>query len=144
MSGLGEDAAGTRAAGAATDPRSSDPKLVGRTYAIPFERVWTAALQLAGGGIPRWHVLKADDQQGVILAVATSAIRKHPSDVRISVGLDANGQTRVDLCARPRDGKGSLRYNVRCIDTFLQHLDRQIEARRGLILDVATPSSRTS
>ncbi len=137
MSGPGEEAGGT---GAATDPRSSDPKLRGRTYAIPFEKVWTRALHLAGGGIPRWHVLRADDRPGVILAVSKSALRRHPSDVRITVGLDANGQTRVDLRARTRDGKGGLRRNVRCIDTFLRHLDLQLEARQGLILDDANPS----
>jgi hypothetical protein len=141
LSRLGEDAGG---ASAATDARSSDPKLQGRTYAIPFETVWTAAMRLADGGLRRWHVLEEDDQRGVILAVATSAIRKRVSDVRITVGLDANGQTRVDLRARTRDGKGSPRHDVRRIDTFLRHLDQQIEARQGLILDAAFPSSRTS
>ncbi|MEJ2203468.1 MAG: hypothetical protein P8170_05120 [Gemmatimonadota bacterium] len=121
-------------AGAATDPRSRDPELQGRTYAIPFERVWTGALQLAAGGLPRWRVLKADDQRGVILAVSTSTIRKHASDVRITVGLDADGQTRVDLSAEARDGRGRLRHDRKSITTFLRHLDRVIEAREGLIL----------
>lgn len=131
MSGLTED---PRGIAAVTDPRSRDPGLRGRTYAIPFERVWTGALQLAAGGLPRWRVLQADDQRGVILAVSTSAIRKQACDVRITVGLDADGQTRVDLSALTRDGRGGLRHNVKSIATFLRHLDGMIEAREGLIL----------
>lgn len=132
MSGLGKDTGG---GGAVTDPWSSDPRLLGRTYAIPFERVWMGALRLADGGLPRWRMLQEDDQRGVILAVATSAVRKRVADVHITVGLDLNGQTRVDLRARARDAKDSPRHSVRCIDTFLRHLDQQIEARQALILD---------
>ena len=32
---------------AVTDPASPDSRLVGRTYAIPFEQVWNAAAALA-------------------------------------------------------------------------------------------------
>jgi len=131
LSGLTEDPGGT---GVVTDPRSRDPELRGRTYAIPFERVWTGALQLAAGGLPRWRVLKADDQRGVILAVATSAIRKQACDVRITVGLDADGQTRVDLSALAREKRGGLRHTVKSIAMFLRQLDGMVEAREGLIL----------
>jgi hypothetical protein len=141
LSGLVENAIEQ---GAQTDPRSGDPKLQGRTYAIPFDRVWRGAVVLAGGGLPRWRLLKADDQRGVILAVATSAIRKHTSDVRITVGLDSNGQTRVDLRASIRDGRGTPTHNLKSIAKFIRALDREIDARPGLILDAASPPSWSS
>jgi hypothetical protein len=39
---------------AATAPDSTDRRLRGRTYAVPFEHVWQAARSLAGGGLRGW------------------------------------------------------------------------------------------
>ena len=50
---------------AATDPRSDDPRLLGRTYAIPFDQVWTACLVLVER--PRhWTLLQAHDLDGYL------------------------------------------------------------------------------
>ena len=111
---------------AGTDPSSEDPRLRGRTYAIPFTRVWDAALALADGGLARWRLVASDDIGGAIEAEWTTFFTKRVSDVRIDVGLDENGQTRVDLHARSRGERGDLGANPRIIDFFLRRLDQRL------------------
>jgi hypothetical protein len=54
--------------------------------------------------------------------------------VRIRIGLDANGQTRVDVrsASRSRRDWGS---NARRIDRFLRALDAKLDATPAQILD---------
>lgn len=120
---------------AQTDSRSPDPRLVGRTYAIPFDRVWSEALALAGGGLSRWRLLDADDERGLIRAEATSRVLRRVGDVQVRVSLDANAQTRVDLISVSRGGKGDLGANARRIGRFTRELDRRLAATRAQILD---------
>ena len=80
---------------AETDPRSPDARLRGRTYAISFDRVWNASLELSGGQLPRWSVASADDGEGIIRARVRARVLRRVDDVRIEVILDKNGQTRV-------------------------------------------------
>ncbi|MCK5650741.1 MAG: DUF1499 domain-containing protein, partial [Gemmatimonadetes bacterium] len=82
---------------AETDPHSEDHRLRGRTYAIPFDRVWRIALKLAAADLRGWTVTHADDESGVIRAEAKTLVLRWMDDVRIDVTLDENGQTRVDL-----------------------------------------------
>jgi hypothetical protein len=126
---------------AETRPGSQDPRLRGRTYAISFERVWTASLALASGGLRRWQLLKADDEQGVILARWQSWPWRRVADVRIDIGLDRNAQTRVDLRSRSRGERGDLGANARAIGRFLRRLDQAVEAHPAQILDArGTPT----
>jgi hypothetical protein len=120
---------------AETHPTSDDPRLRGRTYAIPFDRVWNAALVLCGGGLPRWSLLEADDTNGIIRAQALTRVFRRPHDVRITIGLDANGQTRVDVAAILLRSKRDLGANRRRIHSFLDRLDSKLEATAGQILD---------
>lgn len=120
---------------AETDPRSEDPRLRGRTYAISFDRVWTAAVSLAGGGIKRWTLLEADDEEGVILARWESWPWRRVAEVRIDVGLDPNAQTRVDLRSRSQGDRGVLGGNRRAIGRFLRRLDASLQAHPAQILD---------
>ncbi len=126
---------------ARTDPRAADRRLRGRTYAIPFDAVWNAALALADGGLKRWRVVDADDEEGLIRAVSTTWLFRFPDDVQIVVGLDENGQTRVDLRSRSRKGRGDLGRNPRLIGHFLRALDQRLDARPEQILDAVTPPS---
>jgi hypothetical protein len=105
---------------------AADPRLRGRTYAVPFDRVWGAALTLAGR-LRGWTVLHADDIEGVIRVEARTPLR-FVHDVEIRVGLDANAQTRVDLVSASRTGKADLGKNARRIGKFLRALDRDLEA----------------
>lgn len=113
---------------AATDVGSDDPRLRGRTYSIPFERVWQAALALARRR-RGWTVTAADDVEGEIRAEARTPLR-FVDDVTIRVSLDADAQTRVDLVSASRVGRGDLGKNARRINRFLRALDRSLSGRR--------------
>ena len=91
---------------ARTSPDSDDPALVGRTYAIPFGTVWDAVVRLASGGLKGWRIARWDDQIGIVAADVKSWPLPLAATVLISVKLDADGQTRVDMCVRGVDADG--------------------------------------
>lgn len=111
---------------AATGHDHWDPRLRGRTYPIPFERVWQAALALAGGELRRWRIVQADDYEGVIDAEARTFLMRYVDDVRIHIYLDEDAQTRVDLVSQSRRGRGDLGTNARRAARFLRALDRKL------------------
>ena len=129
---MSEDPTGIRAE---THPRAPDPRLRGRTYAITFDRVWNAALALAGGGIQRWRVLASDDEKGTIQDEAATLILRRPCEVRIRIGLDENGQTRVDLRTALVSGRRDWGSNARRIARFIVALDEKLAATPAQILD---------
>jgi hypothetical protein len=120
---------------AETDPTSTDDRLRGRTYAIPFENVWQAATRLASGEIKGWSLWVADDQEGHIEASIRPFLFLAAVDVRIRVGLDQNAQTRVDLTSKSRTERGDLGRSRRSIGRFIGRLDTLLEAGAGQILD---------
>lgn len=107
---------------------ADDVRLRGRTYAIPFDQVWTAALALAQRH-RGWTVVHSDDIEGVIRAEARTLLR-FTHDVEIRVGLDGDGQTRVDLASASRVGHADLGKNPRRVGRFLRALDRQLAGKR--------------
>ncbi len=111
---------------AETAEDAEDRRLRGRTYAIPFDQVWTAALALAHRR-RGWTVLHADDIEGEIRAEVRTLLR-FTHDVNVRVGLDRNGQTRVDLVSASRTGRADLGKNARRIGRFLRALDRELDA----------------
>jgi hypothetical protein len=130
---------------AETDPTSTDHRLLGRTYAIPFEQVWQAAMKLASGGLRGWTLWVADDQEGVIEA-STNPPLVAAADVRVSIILDENAQTRVDLTSASRTERGDWGRSRRNIGRFIRRLDVLLEAAPAQILDatrtVAWPEAR--
>lgn len=120
---------------AATDPRSDDRRLRGRTYAIPFEDVWQASVALCRGEMRGWTVLSADDQRGVIEAVSRALLTGREDDVRVHIQLDENAQTRVDLWSGSQKSRSNLGRNRRIIDSFVRRLDRRLDAKPHQILD---------
>ena len=112
---------------AETRPDAEDPRLRGRTYAIPFERVWSAALGLAAE-LPRWSVLRADDHSGEIVAEASTLVFRFVGDVTIRIFLDPDAQTRVDMESRSRSGRADLGVSARRIARFLLKLDQRLDA----------------
>jgi hypothetical protein len=120
---------------AATDPDAEDSRLRGRTYAIPFEVVWQASLRLVRGGIGGWSLGRSDDRMGIILALSRGPVFGSEADVHITVGLDRNAQTRVDLRVVSRTERGDLGRSRRVVGRFLKRLDRELDARPGQILD---------
>ena len=129
---------------AETDPHATDRRLVGRTYAIPFDDVWSAAVALADGGLLGWSMVSSDDQTGTIHAESATLVLRFVDDVYVHVCLDDNAQTRVDMRSRSRKGKRDLGRNRRNIGKFLRRLDKRLGAQPGQILDPTHPTSWSS
>lgn len=123
----------------ATDPQSEDRRLLGRTYAIPFEAVWQAAVSLCGGGLRGWSILSSDDQRGVIEAISRAPLVSFEDDVRVEIALDENAQTRVDVWSASQKNRGTFGRNRRVIGKFLRQLDRRLDADPSQILDPTIP-----
>ncbi len=121
-----------------TDPHHLDPELAGRTYAIPFDRVWKAARQVAEER--GWTITRTDDTQGLIVAEAVSPLRRKIDDIEIRIVLDDDAQTRVDMVAGPRKGSFDLGRNRRRIRRLVRGLDRILEADASKILKRPPPS----
>jgi len=119
---------------AETDPRSEDPRLTGRTYAIPFDRVWTACVELVQRS-RGWTPLQAHDLDGFIRVRCRTLVFKFFDDVEIRVSLDDHAMTRVDMTSRSRKGRADFGTNARRIGRFLKGLDRKLGAEAGMILD---------
>jgi hypothetical protein len=103
---------------------AAEPHLRGRTYAIPFERVWQTALELARTQLKGWTVEGADDYEGIIRTRARSTVGgEHEIDIHVS--LDDDAQTRVDLEVRPLKVADFGRATRR-IQAFFRALDNAI------------------
>ena len=113
-----------------TDPESPDRRLRGRSYHVPFARVWSAALDTARAQ-KRWTVTTAEARQGVIEAEARTAVWKFVDDVQVRVWLDGDGSTRVDLTSASRGWPADLGTNARRIARFLHALDRRLRSAAG-------------
>ncbi len=110
--------------GAETRPDARDPRFRGRTYAIPFEDVWQASLQLLEK--VRCSLRLANDRDGIIIAESSAIFPRRIDDVTISIVLDKDAQTRVDMRSIARDGKADLGANARRVTRFFELLDRRL------------------
>jgi hypothetical protein len=108
---------------AETSPQAEDARLRGRTYAVPFEDVWRAALGLADGGRRGWRLISADDETGEIVAEARTLVFGFVDDVTLRIVLDADAQTRIDMRSASRTGRADLGTNARRIADFFRRLD---------------------
>lgn len=107
-----------------TDPDSPDRRLRGRSYAVPFARVWSAALaEVEARG---WTVLESDPVAGELHAEARTRVWRFTDDVWVRISLDALGRTRVDVVSASRVGRGDLGTNARRIARFLRAVDRRL------------------
>lgn len=116
---LGDGAAETR-------PDASDPRFRGRTFAVPFEDVWQACLALARTELRGCSVRLANDRDGIIIAEAHTRVPPRIDDVTISVVLDQDAQTRVDMRSVSRDGSRDLGANARRVARFFELLDEKV------------------
>ncbi len=124
-----------------TDPQAADPMLRGRTYAVPFDRIWKAASRLVSGDLRGWSLTWADDREGVLEARVAKRLLRPAGMVRVRISLDSDAQTRVDMAAGPSDGGADLGVSRRRIQHFFSELDRavaptlaRIRATRGLLV----------
>jgi len=121
---------------ARTAPDAGDPRLRGRTYAVPFHEVWVAAHKLASSRA-RWRIAHADELNGVIRAEATTLVRKRIADVEIRIVLDQDAQTRVDMSSESRNGAFDWGLNIRRIGNFFKALDAELAKPRAERLEGA-------
>lgn len=131
-----------------TSPGAQDPRLRGRTYAIPFEEVWQTSLDLVGGGLKGWKVLEADDEEGIIRGAAHGYLERFTSAITIRITLDADAQTRVDGLSASRVGRADFGVNARRLHRYFTTLDGRLEEGRGagiaaLRLDLPTSAARS-
>jgi uncharacterized protein (DUF1499 family) len=110
---------------AQTSENAEDPRLLGRTYMVPFATVWDEIILMIKEN-SRWNLVRANEDKGMIGFEATVPVFHLIDDVRIKVKLDQNALTRVDMWSHSRVGKGDLGANTRRISRFFRDLDRRL------------------
>ncbi len=129
-----------REAAAETNREDPDPRLRGRTYSIPFEDVWQAAITLVND-MKGCTVQRANDRDGIIIAQATRWLPRGIDDITVSVTLDEHAQTRVDMRSIARTDGWHWGANTRRVARFFEHLDARVAEnyRRRLGADARFP-----
>lgn len=112
--------------GVETEPDHEDPSLRTRTYGVPYDRVWRASLAIASER-RGWTIVRTDDLEGSIEIEAKTPVLRLVDDVEIRIGLDPDGQTRMDVVSESRLGKADLGTNARRVRRFFKHLERRLE-----------------
>lgn len=119
---------------ATTSPDAEDTRLRGRTYTIPFDEVWETSLTVIRKRLRGWTVLLDDDRAGRVEALATSAFRGLETEVVVRIGLDENGQTRVDVSATSRTEIRDYGRCRRLIGRFTKLLDKELDPQPDQVL----------
>lgn len=110
---------------AQTSEQADDPRLRGRTYVIPFARVWDEIIAMIESA-SRWTLVSSDEGTGLIHAEARTLVFRFVDDVRFKLKLDENALTRVDMWSASRAKRGDLGTNARRIRRFFRQLDRRL------------------
>ena len=112
-----------------TSPNAEDPRLRGRTYSVPFAKVWDEIVGMIVSN-KRWQLIRAHEGEGSIRAEARTLVFRFVDDVWFRVKLDENALTRVDMRSASRIGNADLGTNARRIHRFLRKLDRKLGVDR--------------
>jgi hypothetical protein len=88
------------ASGGGVDTRSQGGP-DGRTYSVPFARVWDAIVAEIRDR-SRWQLVHSDEGLGLLTITCRSRLQRRVDDLAIWVSLDENGFTKVDLRSGPR------------------------------------------
>lgn len=102
----------------------------GRTYSVPFARVWDAIVAQIQERT-RWRLVHSDEGLGLLTVTCRSLLQRRVDDLAIWVSLDENGFTRVDLRSGPRATEkhpdGPVKpYHRKRIASLLGSLDDQL------------------
>jgi len=127
-----------------THPEHPDNSLRGRTYAIPFAKVWAATVEIASGEFRGWTIVMADEDMGILRAECKTRLLGWVHDVEVRMSLDENAQTRVDVSSTSRGERGDLGRNATRLRKFFRFLDKRIGAGPRKIIDPTLPLIRTS
>lgn len=114
---------------------SFDAELRGRTYAIPFSTIWQALVTLASGRLRGWTLVYQDEHLGVIEARVRNLVRPAPARAMISIALDANAQTCLDISVSAMDETVNGETNPRRLRRLIEALDRMLGVRPEQLLD---------
>ncbi len=117
---------------------SADPvfsELRGRTYAIPFSTIWDALVTLVSGRLRGWQMVYEDAHVGVIEARIRNRFRPVPGKAMISMALDANAQTCVDIVVEASNQTGDTETSARRLRHLIDALDRMLGVRPEQLLD---------
>jgi hypothetical protein len=113
-----------------------------RTYGIPFATVWEVALRLASGGLRGWTKEGANDLSGIIEASVRGLVLPLTADAVISITLDDNAQTRVDVSVRARHWPAWLGACALRTRRLVRTLDRALATQPEQVLDGRLIDSR--
>lgn len=114
---------------------SVDAELRGRTYAIPFSTIWQALITLASGRLRGWTIVYEDEHLGVIEARVRNLVRPAPAKAMISIALDANAQTCLDVSVSATGETVDGETNPRRLRRLIDALDRMLGVRPEQLLD---------
>lgn len=90
------------------------PELLSRVYYGESEAVLAAA-EKSVSKLPRWRVVHVDTESGTVEAEAETRIGNFLDDVTVYVEALGDGQCRVTIRARSRQGRGDLGQNAQHI-----------------------------
>jgi hypothetical protein len=132
-----------------TAPSAEDDRLQGRTYAVPFDAVWRASLELVGGGLRGWSLTESDDGEGIIRGQVRGGLWRTESAITLRIILDQDAQTRIDGLSASRVGRADLGANARRLGRFFRSLDRALESAldrpiTAVRIEPAAPSGRST
>lgn len=116
---------------AETSPSAQDRRLRGRTYPIPFEDVWQTLVTLVDGELRGWRLRSADDQRGRARAEADVLFGRAVAAVDVRIGLDEDGQTRVDASAAVSERRADFGASVRRLGALFRALDDALARDRA-------------
>ncbi len=106
-------------AGFAEQQRAAYPDLAPIALPVPpaqaYEKAKSAVESLG------WHITLADPARGLIEARDTSKLFRFVDDVAIRIRPGTDGNSRIDIRSKSRDGKGDLGANATRIRNFTQH-----------------------
>lgn len=92
-------------------------------------------MRLASGGLVGWTIVSTNECTGVIEARVRGAVLPLPASAVITISLDADAQTRVDVSVEGRHRGGDLGAGTRRIRHLMRSLDHSLAARPEQILD---------
>tara|TARA_Y100000590_G_scaffold444776_1_gene575952 strand:- start:669 stop:923 length:255 start_codon:yes stop_codon:yes gene_type:complete len=72
----------------------------------------------------RWTLIYANDLDGYIVVQCQTLVFKFIDDFEITILLDENALTRIDVRSHSRKGRTDLGANARRIGRFFKKLDR--------------------
>lgn len=97
----------------------------GRTYTVPFARVWDA-VDAEIRAQRRWELVHADEERGLFTVVCRSFLGRRVDDLSVWVRLDDYGLTRLDVRAGARESGRGTGANRRRVNDLLRAVDEAL------------------